>query len=387
MHAHRRDGGRQAPSLATYLMVLCLALASACSAYPAPPIASVTPRPPATIGRGVGQTAALPVEVVGQTDGGPSRLRLPTGLALDRTGRLFVVDAGNDRVRAITGTGGAASWGSYGQAPGQFRFREATDSVEPFAVSVVLGGGLAADPDGHLYVADPLNGRVQKFDTVGLLLAVWDGSDHAGGLFGQPAGLAVDGEGAVYVADRLRHSILKLNSDGRLLLQWGGEGSHDGALFGPMALAIDQRGQVHVADRGDARIQTFDTSGRFRRAWGGRGAGPGEFGGEIFLAVDEHGFIYVSDTANHRVQVFRNDGAYLTEWGRLGVDEGEFSYPGGIVVDGQGDIYVADTGNGRIQRFRPRGPWPDGPRATPTPRPAPTLPVSSAAPAMTPTDR
>jgi DNA-binding beta-propeller fold protein YncE len=375
-----------------------MGLASACGTGPMPSgsgattrqsVTPITTAAPSHLATPV--TAELrvtaPVALVWQTDGAPHRLRLPTGLALDGSGRLLVVDAGNDRVQAIAGTEWTMLGGSYGRAPGQFRFREATDFAEPFQVSIVLGGGLAVDARGHIYVADPLNARIQKFDASGHLLAVW-GDDHGlGERFDQPAGLAVDRDGTVYVADRGSHHILKLDGDGHLLARWGGLGSEAGALSAPMALVVDRRGQLYVADSGNARIQQFDAQGQFLRAWGGRGNGVGEFGGDVFLALDEKGHVYAADTANHRVQVFSESGVFLTQWGRLGVEDGQFSYAGGIAVDGRGDIYVADIFNGRIQRFRPRQPWPAALAVTPTPRPATPTPVPSAVPQLTPTDR
>ena len=89
------------------------------------------------------------------------------------------------------------AWGGPGIAAGQFN----------------TPNGIAADDMGHVYVADELNHRVQKFSSHGRLLAVLGGTPGVGdGQFNAPYGVAVDGFGDVYVADTRNNRIQKLSA-------------------------------------------------------------------------------------------------------------------------------------------------------------------------------
>ena len=334
------------------------------------------------------QPPARLVDVVWQRDGAPHRFLVPTGLAADGRGHLYVADAGHARLQKLTSTGqSVAQWGSYGSGPGQFVFHGPVSS--PMDSDVPIGGNVAADGEGNIYVADPLNARIQKFTGDGQVAAIWGRHGTNGDAFRLPVAVAVDHHGQVYVADRDNHRIQVFDQHGVFLRLWGGQGARPGEFSYPMAIAVDRHGHVYVADGWNYRIQKFDHAGRFLAAWGAAGDRAGEFGGPVFLAVDGAGRVYAADTFNHRVQVFGGEGSFLGAWGSPGSGAGQFAYPTGIAVDEQGDIYVADRGNGTIQKFRPRGPWPMAPSGTPTPRlptPRPPLltPVSTALPASVP---
>src|ERR671914_3018697 len=70
-------------------------------------------------------------------------------------------------------------WGSRGRSPGEFN----------------LPWGIAVDRSGAVYVADWRNDRVQKFDPAGKFLAAYGTSGRGDGEFRRPAGVAVDAEG------------------------------------------------------------------------------------------------------------------------------------------------------------------------------------------------
>ncbi len=80
--------------------------------------------------------------------------------------------------------------------------------------------GLAAAPDGTLYVADSLNNRIQHFDEGGGVLQTWgtqtdpNSTDKPEGTFSEPWGVAVAPDGSVYVADTWNHRIQKFDANG-----------------------------------------------------------------------------------------------------------------------------------------------------------------------------
>jgi DNA-binding beta-propeller fold protein YncE len=342
-----------------------------------------TPRPP---------TAQGAVELVWQADGGWRRLWRPTGLAVDRHGVVTVVDAGHDRlVQLSVGTGeGIAHLGDPGGAAGRFRFVQPMELDTDRGYTETVGGAVAVDPDGSLYVADLFNGRIQRLDHAGRVAATWGEPPLAVGPLVEPAGIAVDARrGRVYVADAGAHRVHAFDRDGRWKTAWGGHGQSVSEFIRPAALAVDRAGQVYVADSGNDRIQVFDGIGRFVTAWGGPGSQPGEFSRPCGVAVDGAGRVCVA--AEQRILVFSDAGVFLTSWD--GADAGIDPFLGlsGIAVDDQGGIYVADHGRSQVYKVRPRRPWPTPAAALPTPRPttipsAPTKPLATPIP-MTPTDR
>ena len=59
--------------------------------------------------------------------------------------------------------------------------------------------GIAVDNQGHIYVADARNQRVQKFTPGGEFQVAFGAPGTGPGQFEAPAGLAVDAQGHVYV--------------------------------------------------------------------------------------------------------------------------------------------------------------------------------------------
>ena len=165
--------------------------------------------------------------------------------------------------------------------------------------------GVAVDRSGNVYVADTGNNRIQKFSPWGWFLTKWGSEGSGDGQFENPSGVAVDGSGNVYVADTDNHRIQKFSSDGVFLTKWGGsKGSGDGQFDYPRGIAVDGNGNVYVADTGNHRIQKFNSEGVFLTKWGSYGSEDGQFDYPQGVAVDRSGNVYVADSRNNRIQKF-----------------------------------------------------------------------------------
>jgi uncharacterized protein (TIGR03663 family) len=226
-------------------------------------------------------------------------------------------------------------FGSRGSGNGQF--------IEP--------RGLAVEPQGNVWVTDPGNHRVQKFDAEGrFLLALGRGKGTGEGQFNEPLGVATDANGNVYVADTWNHRIQKFDASGRFLAQWTGPGG----MWGPRALVVSPQGEVFVVDTGNKRVLVFDTEGRFLRQFGTGGSGAGQLNEPIGIALASNGEVIIADTNNLRMQVFSQDGRFVRMWAISGWRPSARTEPY-TAVDSAGNVYVSDPSGHRILKFTPDG--------------------------------
>jgi hypothetical protein len=276
--------------------------------------------------------------------GQPWYFNAPRGIAIDRSGNVFVADTNNDRIQKLTPNGQLITkWGSHGSENGQF--------WGPSAIAI--------DSGGYVYVADTYNSRIQKFTSNGEFVKSWGGFGRGDGEFMFPGGIALDASGNLYVADSGDCRIQKFTSDGQFVTKWGSYGSEDGQfvwLAGlAIGVAIDGRGDVYVADTYNDRVQKFTSNGQFISKWGRSGDGDGEFSMPKGIATDASGNVYVADAFNGRIQKFTGSGEFIMKWGNLGRGDGEFLLPAAIAISSGGNIYVADLSGGRIQKLTSEG--------------------------------
>lgn len=218
-------------------------------------------------------------------------------------------------------TGG---WGGLGSAPGQFNFAH----------------HLALDPaNGHVYVGDLLNHRVQRFDADGVFLGSWhrQGTD----------GVAVGPDGSVYVVGD--NHVTKHATDGTILGAWGGGGTTPGFFNFAIDIAVDAQGFVYVADWNNHRVQKFTESGSFVTLWHTSDTGP------ISVSTAPGGEVYTTDLTANLVEVWSAGGDFIRSWGMLGAGDGQFDAPTKVGFDAAGNVVVSDAGNGRVQVYTPAG--------------------------------
>lgn len=215
--------------------------------------------------------------------------------------------------------------------------------------------GLTVDRNGRLLVADTHFYRVLVYSTKGeLLFQIGDGvQGTTPGRFGYPTDVVIDRAGNFYVSEYGENDRIQVfDPDGKWLRQWGGHGYDPGQFMRPRALAIDAQDRLYVADSCNHRIQVFDTDGKLLNSWGKRGSAPGEMSYPYDLCIGPDQALYVCEYGNHRVQKFTLDGKPLGTWGSSGRGPGQLNNPWALAVDGRGSVSVIDSNNHRVQRFR-----------------------------------
>ena len=312
-------------------------------------------------------------------------LNLPTGVAVDSDGNVYIADSGNDRIRKvdyvtgiITTIAGTGVRGFSG------------DDDPAAAAQLSDPTGVAVDGEGNVYIADLENHRIRKVDYVMGIITTFAGTGVRGfGGDGGPAdeaqlnlptGVAVDSDDTVYIADSENHRIRKVDSAGKIITFAGtgdygrsGDGGQavDAKLGRPTGVAVDSDGNVYIADLSNHRIRKVDTTEEITTI--AESPPPGRPGGRpavqlsepTGVAVDEAGNVYIADRENHRIHKVDSAGGIITTFAGTGVrgddgdggdaDKAQLNLPYGVAVDEAGNVYIADSGNHRIRKVDSAG--------------------------------
>ena len=215
---------------------------------------------------------------------------------------------------------------------------------------------VAAGPDGRVYVADTWNHRVQVFGSDGQFLA-------KAGVFGQPGAsitsspghfygprdVAVDQDGHVYVSDTGNKRIQAFNADLNHIASFGGPGIIEGRLDEPVGVAVSPDSLLYVADTWNQRVQALTLQGDFVRQWPIVGWESQSTVNKPYLATDSAGRVYVSDPEGSRIIVFDAEGRVLATL--RGAGGSFFQTPAGIALDAQDRLWISDAATNRLLRF------------------------------------
>lgn len=234
--------------------------------------------------------------------------------------------------------------GGRGAAPGQLN----------------LPSDVAFDAAGNIYVADTDNNRISKYDANGQFLDRIGGLGQSDVFLRQPWSMTVSEDGTVFVADTWNHRIVKLNSGLEVVDEWGGGGQVEAGgdpflLFGPREIALTAEGNLLVADTGNSRIIEYTQDGDLVRQFGG----PATSSEEIQLAepvgivAAENGDIYIADFWNSRILVLDSNLSEKQEiavpsWGSQAVTDRPYMAllpDGGLLATdpASGDVLIFDS--------------------------------------------
>ena len=216
---------------------------------------------------------------------------------------VYVTDRFNDRVQVFSPLG---------------VFRRAFPTPESFGLKVV---------GDSVFVTD-FGAAVQVFTTQGAFLRKCGSSgtrtDPGQPRFSEPWGIDVSPEGKVYIADSINGRIVVTDRNGAFLGEMG-----VGMLASPFGVAAPGGGSIYVADTGNSRIIRLDEGGTFL-AFGSPGSGNGQFSTPWDLAFGPDGDLFVVDRGNDRVQRLTAGGQFLGKFGTTGGGPGQLQSPEGL---------------------------------------------------------
>ncbi len=206
----------------------------------------------------------------GYADGSASSalFRAPSGLALDTAGNLYVADTGNSAIRMITPGGTVSTIGGTGGVAG---YRDGPAASSLFDMPT----GVAVDASGAVYVADTQNHRIRKIANGTVTTLAGTGvpgyADGAGATaqFASPAGIAIGPNDTLYVSEALGNRIRVVNGNGYTTILAGSTSGSGGssnqpnlaATFNePVSIAFDSLGVMYIADELNNQIRTSGVS-------------------------------------------------------------------------------------------------------------------------------
>jgi len=330
-------------------------------------------------------------------DGNPAtnaELYLPTSIAIDGAGNIYIADSLHDRIRKVT-----ASTGLISTIAGNGNPAYSGDGGLATSATLNSPSGVTLDGAGNLYIADTGNDTIRRVDAVsGFISTVagmgpptqpgynQDGIAATSARLNLPQGLTLDAFGNLYIADTGNHRIRKVDVTTGLISTIAGTGytASDGSggysgdkglataaeLNSPYPVAFDAAGNMYIPDSVNNCVRVVSavagviTAASIINTFAGTNV-PGDAGdgglaalAQLWspsgVAVDAAGNVFIADTQNGAIRkvasttsdistlVKNNAGVYFFNqtFSKIG-----FYGLTGLTLDGAGNLYVADTLN------------------------------------------
>jgi sugar lactone lactonase YvrE len=364
-------------------------------------------------GTAVSTYAGLGYEVY-KGDGGlasAAGLDLPSALAIDTKGNIYIADPGGSRIREVSSTNGKIETVVGSGTKCEPSTATCGDGGKATASTVALNlpNAVAVDSAGNIYIADSADHRIRAVNAgskaitiAGVMIQPGDIATIAGtgqicpspsspcgdrgaaisAALNFPEGVAIDSLGNIYIADTRDNRIREIVNGTSNIIAFAGSGlacvsaqsscGNGGPLLSaqfdlPMGLFIDPSNNLYVADSLDQQVRFINVSTPAISTVAGNGvegfAGDGgaatsanlNLPSAVFL--DSAGNLLIADTGNQRARIV-TPGSIPTiatlAGGGTGGDGGvatsaTLANPYNVAEDANGDLFIADTANNRIR--------------------------------------
>jgi len=228
----------------------------------------------------VGKSPSLVCGYEGDTGSATAaELNDPNGIALDKSGNLYISDYGNQVIRIVScltvnSTGGTCT-PKAGETAGDI-YTYAGDNAKGAGYSgdggvatsaqLYYPNDVAVDASGNVYIADTDNLRIRKVNTSGIISTFagngagnyeGDGGPATDTSVSYPVGVGVDGAGDVLIADQDNYRVRLVDGQGNIhTIAGDGTAGFLGndvlattaELYSPYGVNVDPSGNVYEAD-------------------------------------------------------------------------------------------------------------------------------------------
>lgn len=255
------------------------------------------------------------------------------------------------------------------------------------ALPLMLPSAIAYDAQGNLYIAEAGSNTIRKVDTAGRITTIagtgtqgfsGDNGPATAARLDSPQGLALDAGNYLYIADTHNHRVRKLDLTTGIITTMAGTTagfSGDNGLATaaqldlPTALAVDAN-SLYIADTQNYRVRKIaiatglitTVAGNGTQSFSGDGglATAASIDSPTGLAIDSAGDLSIADTHNHRIRRIAAATGIITTIAGTGAEAftgdnadakaASLALPHGLSIDAAGNLYIADTENDRIRR-------------------------------------
>ncbi len=202
-----------------------------------------------------------------------ARLRYPVGIALDKNLNIYIADQSNHVIRKVDAQSGMIT-----TVAGNHKAGYSGNGGQANNAQLNSPTGVAVDKSGNMYIADFKNNVIRKVNTNGII-STFAGTHDSGfnGFEGRadttrlfnPSGVSTDAAGNVYIADpgdgvvrevfiaTKRMEVLAGTVDNG----FSGDGgpAEKAQLSYPFDIVTDKKGNIYIADLGNARVRKIYT--------------------------------------------------------------------------------------------------------------------------------
>jgi DNA-binding beta-propeller fold protein YncE len=207
----------------------------------------------------------------------------PARICVDGEGNCYIFDSGTSCIQRFTGTGA---------------FDKLLSAGEDVAGNLKDAIDIDTQKDGSIYILDDRRKAVFILSRDGELkkiVPLTSSDARSGSEIKRPAHVAVDGQGTIYVSDPSQYVVYKFDAEGKRIQTLGGKGKGPGEFGKVGDLAADRLGCVYVllTDRGT--VAKFDGNGRFLMEIALKVGKDESLKKPEVVAVDSLGSLYVYD--------------------------------------------------------------------------------------------
>jgi sugar lactone lactonase YvrE len=319
----------------------------------------------------------------------------PSGMVFDNAGRLIFVDRNNFRIRRVAGGIITTIAGSGFLGTGGFG-----DGGPATSARFSLLEGLGIDSANNLYIVDAGDNRIRKVDAqTGIITTLagggsgvqgnggtGDGGSAINAFLDTPRSVVVDGAGNVFIGELSQ--VRRVDADTGIIttvVGHPGAGFYNGDnipatsanLSVVYGLALDGAGNLYLSELNNERVRRVaglgvpattapgiisTVAGNGSAAYSGDG-GPATSASINFpdaVAIDRNGNLLIADASNNLIRkvnlstgiitTFAGTGSNVFNGDGIAATAASLALPPGVAVDAANNVIIADRDHNRIRR-------------------------------------